>query len=245
MTKLVKQILKKRKFIIATTLIIFLSFLLGAHFHKDELWPFGKGYYADIKDIKKYGFNFKEIKKAETEKKKAETEKKKMMQEGLKSETNNYKIKTYDFHKKYDHIAIVDENFPDNTIELIATDGNKPFVRLSLTIRDNTGMSSESASLIMLEGIGSREQCFLFISRIVLASFSSVTGLNLVNEDVQVIGTGSVVGVGTSSASITEYIFVTLALKNSLNLVASGVASFFDGIVEGIFSFPSKLLTTL
>ena len=95
----------------------------------------------------------------------------------------------------------------------LKTDGNKPFVRLSLTMRDNTGMSSGSASLIMLEGIGSREQCFLFISRIVLASSSSVTGLNLVNEDVQVIGTGSVVGVGTSSASITEYIFVTLALK--------------------------------
>jgi hypothetical protein len=58
MTKLVKHILKKRKAIIATASIIFLSFLVGTHFHKDELWPFGKGYYAVIKDIKKYGFIF-------------------------------------------------------------------------------------------------------------------------------------------------------------------------------------------
>eukprot|EP00116_Pleurobrachia_bachei_P006994 sb/3467256/ len=63
--------------------------------------------------------------------------------------------------------------------------GKTPFVRLSLTIRDNTGISSGSASFTMLEGIGSREQCFLFISRIVLASSSSVTGLNLVNDDLQ------------------------------------------------------------
>ena len=34
---------------------------MGAHFKKQEIWPFGQGYYASLKNIKNYGFNYKEI----------------------------------------------------------------------------------------------------------------------------------------------------------------------------------------
>ena len=36
-------------------------FFLGAQFHKQEIWPFGKGYYHSFKMIKKYGLDYKNI----------------------------------------------------------------------------------------------------------------------------------------------------------------------------------------
>ena len=38
-----------------------MGFFLGAQFHKQEIWPFGKGYYHSFKMIKKYGLNYKNI----------------------------------------------------------------------------------------------------------------------------------------------------------------------------------------
>ena len=141
MTKLVKYILKKRKAIIATASIIFLSFLVGAHFHKDELWPFGKGYYAVIKDIKKYGFNFKDIKKAEAEQRakaeKAEAERKAEAVRKAEAErkAGGYITRTSTTYlnitepikkNKYNHIAILNET--KTTINFLAATQRKLFL---------------------------------------------------------------------------------------------------------------------
>jgi hypothetical protein len=49
------------RIILLTSAIFILTFILGAHFHKDSIWPFGKGYYAEFKLLKKYGSNKKLI----------------------------------------------------------------------------------------------------------------------------------------------------------------------------------------
>jgi len=49
------------RIILLTSAIFILTFILGAHFHKDSIWPFGKGYYAEFKLLKKYGLNYKEV----------------------------------------------------------------------------------------------------------------------------------------------------------------------------------------
>jgi len=57
----------KFKFFIYTLLV--LIFFGGAHFHKQQIWPFGQGYYVALKDIKKYGINYKNEKGKAEEKK--------------------------------------------------------------------------------------------------------------------------------------------------------------------------------
>ena len=49
-----------KKFIIYLIPLI-VVFFLGAQFHKQEIWPFGKGYYHSFKMIKKYGLDYKNI----------------------------------------------------------------------------------------------------------------------------------------------------------------------------------------
>ena len=63
--------------------LLILIFFGGAHFHKDQIWPFGQGYYLVIKDIKKYGINYKEEKRkiAEEKRKIAEEKKRKIAEE--------------------------------------------------------------------------------------------------------------------------------------------------------------------
>jgi len=51
--------LSKKTFLLAALLI--LSFFMGAQFHKQEIWPFGQGYYHAFKMIKKYGLDYKDI----------------------------------------------------------------------------------------------------------------------------------------------------------------------------------------
>ena len=48
--------------------LLILFFFGGAYFHKDQIWPFGQGYYLVIKDIKKYGINYKKEKKRNADK---------------------------------------------------------------------------------------------------------------------------------------------------------------------------------
>jgi len=116
--KLIKYILKYRIVIIATTSIIFFSFLLGAHFHKQQLWPFGKGYYGAIKDIQKNGFIFKEIIKAEAEKRAT----------GFISRTSTTHLNITEPIKNnsYLHIAILSET--KTIINFLATTERKLFM---------------------------------------------------------------------------------------------------------------------
>ena len=119
----------KRKIISLFFLIIFI-FFMGAHFKKQEIWPFGQGYYASLKNIKNYGFNYKEIlaeeaKKAEA--KKAEEAKKakanrKAAWGDKKTSLHNLNIDKLDF--RFDHIAIIDET--EDSLSLIGISGNGP-----------------------------------------------------------------------------------------------------------------------
>ena len=56
--------LSKKSFIFSLLLIV--SFFLGAQFLKQEIWPFGRGYDDTIKKIIKYGFDYKDIVTEET-----------------------------------------------------------------------------------------------------------------------------------------------------------------------------------
>ena len=72
--------------------LLILIFFGGAHFHKDQIWPFGQGYYLVIKDIKKYGINYKEIKKIAEQKRKAEEKKKRIVEQKRKAEEKKKRI---------------------------------------------------------------------------------------------------------------------------------------------------------
>lgn len=56
--------LSKKSFIFSLLLIV--SFFLGAQFLKQEIWPFGRGYDDTIKKFLKYGFDYKDIVTEET-----------------------------------------------------------------------------------------------------------------------------------------------------------------------------------
>ena len=118
MKKIINIFLKKRRAIIASVFLIF-SFVLGAHFHNQNLWPFGQGYYELIKDIKKYGFNFKEIKAAEKKAAEKKAAEKKAAEEKIaekKAAVYNTKtsityLEVTELIKKrtYNHLAILNE----------------------------------------------------------------------------------------------------------------------------------------
>ena len=54
-----------KKYSIFSVLVI-VSFFLGAQFYKQEIWPFGRGYDDTLKKIIKYGFDYKTIVSEET-----------------------------------------------------------------------------------------------------------------------------------------------------------------------------------
>jgi len=78
--------------------LLILIFFGGAHFHKDQIWPFGQGYYLVIKDIKKYGINYKEEKKKIAEEKKKIAEKKRKAAEKKRKADE---LKKFDKNKMY------------------------------------------------------------------------------------------------------------------------------------------------
>jgi hypothetical protein len=137
--KLIKIFKFKYFFIILLT-----SFFLGAHWQKDSIFPFGQGYYATFKDIRKYGFNFKEelqkiqlakqaeeqkAKQAEEQKaKQAEEQKKRLKQaeeqkKRLDIKTLLYSISDRNYNFDYDHIDVLNESV--SKVELIGIKGNK------------------------------------------------------------------------------------------------------------------------
>ena len=77
--------------------LLILIFFGGAHFHKDQIWPFGQGYFLVIKDIKKFGINYKE-KNKEKKKKIAEQEAKlKVLDECNISRSYDVKVNSHAF----------------------------------------------------------------------------------------------------------------------------------------------------
>ena len=57
------------KKILIFILFVTASFFLGAQFHKQEIWPFGRGYDDTLKKFIKYGFDYKNIVTEETKNK--------------------------------------------------------------------------------------------------------------------------------------------------------------------------------
>ena len=108
----IKRIEKKIK--ITTGLVFFalLFFLSGAHFHKDQIWPFGHGYYKVFKGIKKYGLGYKqEI-----------AEEARIAEEAKPVMTSVQVLKIDRLRENFDHLAILDEN-GKKTVNLVAVSG--------------------------------------------------------------------------------------------------------------------------
>lgn len=123
----VKKLQNKKILIIFA---FFLFFVLGAHFHKQHLWPFGQGYYLALKDFKKSFLNNKNktnlveqkdsvnLKNEEEIVKKEEEVDRSNIYRTTSHLINVQKIIDFDF----DHFALFQEQ--DNEIEIIAIKGN-------------------------------------------------------------------------------------------------------------------------
>ena len=98
--------LKIIKTIIGAILLL-AFFLVGAHFHKDQIWPFGQGYYEVIKNIRKHGFNYKD---------------KINEKPSNHIRTTAHYLKIDNYKKDFDHLAIKNEG--NHIIELLAIKGN-------------------------------------------------------------------------------------------------------------------------
>ena len=105
--------------------LILCVFFLGAHFHKQHLWPFGMGYYGEIKNFKKSFINSKKLVSEEAHKaeeaRKAEEANRALLKDIRKSQIHNLLIKDLGFN--FDHFAILNQK--DRTkIDVIGIEGN-------------------------------------------------------------------------------------------------------------------------
>ena len=142
-------ITKNNKFFII--FLCFFSFLLGSHFLSNKIWPFGQGYYATFKNIKKYGFDYK---KPITEKKaeQIKTEKRK----------NTYRTTAHLISVKqipdffFDHIAIYKETETD--LEFFSIKGNEstlenlnPLIVYKTKVNLKKGLITENKKILKIE----------------------------------------------------------------------------------------------
>ena len=119
----------QKKFIpILASLFIF---FLGAHFHKQDIWPFGQGYYASIKNIKKYGSIHEEVLPEEKVHEEVLAEEKVFITKTLLQHLSIYKPQTIN---NYSHLAILDEN--KTHVNLIASSYGKGIYKVNLNLND-------------------------------------------------------------------------------------------------------------
>ena len=95
---------------------------MGAHFKKQEIWPFGQGYYASLKNIKNYGFNLKEIL----------AEEEKIAERRREQTTTLHNLMIDKVDVGFDHIAIYNEIGDSVTLIGIKGIGTQEKIRLEV-----------------------------------------------------------------------------------------------------------------